>query len=155
MDIWINLCIECFKSFIFQLATPDLEDHCDCCMFSINSDEWYCHHPHRVSAVVRIMHSWPPEMSRLFLRGDSFASGPVNVRKDHTVLQGSALSWMAVAAARVVPVRLESRATREISVIPTKACTVISQLTSQDMRLECVHVSSSHLFFKFLWKKST
>lgn len=54
---------------------------------------------------------------------------------------------MAVDAARAAPARLASRAMRETSVTPTKACTVITQLTSQDMRLECVHVSSSYLFF--------
>lgn len=93
-------------------------------------------------------------MGRLFLRGDSSASGPVSVRKDLTVPPGSAPSWMDVAAARAVHGRSESRATRGTSATPTKACTATSPLTSQDMRSENVHVSDVHLVLKFLRKQS-
>lgn len=44
--------------------------------------------PYRVSAALRIMHRWPPEKRRLFLRGSSFASGPASVRKDLIALRG-------------------------------------------------------------------
>lgn len=111
-------------------------------------------HTPRGSAVLRVMLSWLPEMGRLFLRGDSFASGPVSVRKGPTAPQGWALSWTAVAAARVAPGRSESRATRGTSVTPTRACTATSQLTSPDMRSESVHVSDFHLFLKFLWRQN-
>lgn len=140
------------KSFIFQWANPDCLEH-----VLVNSNEQYCApplHTPRVSAVLRVMLSWLPEMGRLFLRGDSFASGPVSVRKGPTAPQGWALSWTAAAAARVVPGRSESRATRGTSVTPTKACTATSQLTSPDMRSGSVRVSDFPLFLKFLWRQN-
>lgn len=57
-----------------------------------------------------------------------------------------------MAAVRAVPGKSESRATRGTSVIPTKACTVTSQLTSQDMRSECVHVSDFDFSLEVLVK---
>lgn len=98
------------------------------------------------SAGLRTMHSWLLEMGGLQLRGGNSASGPASVGKDLIVPRGWAPSWTGVAAARAAPGRSDSRAMRETSVTPTRACTATSQLTSRDTRSECVHVSGSHLF---------
>lgn len=78
-------------------------------------------------------------------RGANSASGPASVGRDLTVPLVSALSWMGVAAVRAAPDKLESHATRGTCATHTRACTVTSPQTSQDTRLECVHVSGPGL----------
>lgn len=78
-------------------------------------------------------------------RDANSASGPASVGRDLTVPLVSALSWMGAAAVRAAPDKLESRATRGTCATHTRACTATSPRTSQDTRLECVHVSGPGL----------
>lgn len=103
------------------------------------------------SAGLRIMSSWLQEMDKLWWRGGSSASGPASVGEDLIAPLGWALSWMVVAAARAVHGRLGSRAMRGTSVIHTRACTATFQLTSRDMKLECVHVSGHLVLLNLSW----